>query len=295
MTSAFDRLHRLIGMLRTTQIFFIGGSQKSGTTWLQLLLDAHPRIACKGEGHVINHLAQLLLESLDRHNQKIAHTNRTVFAELDGFPLYTAEDLTYLIGTALLLAFTKSDNGAELCAVGEKTPDNVRYFEVLHAIFPAAKFLHVVRDGRDCAVSGWFHNLRTNPDWIRAKYTSLSSYATMFAHEWANDIAHADRFATAHPHSCLTVRYEDLLAGPASMLREVLDFLGVASGADVVAQCCDAACFEHLSAGRSRGEENRGSFFRNGTQGNWREHLDDAANQAFATAAASWLARLGYP
>ena len=180
-----------------------------------------------------------------------------MFAELDGFPLYTADDLAYLIGASLLLAFTKSDTGTELRAIGEKTPDNVRHFEVLHAIFPAAKFLNVVRDGRDCAISGWFHNLRTNPDWIRAKYPSLSAYATMFAREWANDIAHADCFAAAHPLACLTVRYEALLAGTAPVLREVLDFLGVASRAETVAQCCDAAAFEHLSAGRARGEENR--------------------------------------
>ena len=72
MMSVFNRLHGLIGMLGTMQIFFIGGSQKSGTTWLQLLLDAHPQIACKGEGHIANDMAQLLLISLDKHNQKIA-------------------------------------------------------------------------------------------------------------------------------------------------------------------------------------------------------------------------------
>ncbi|MGA3399603.1 MAG: sulfotransferase [Acetobacteraceae bacterium] len=292
--STFQRLHGLIGTLGATQMFFIGGSQKSGTTWLQLLLDAHPQVACKGEGHVTNHMAQLLLTSLDKHNQKIAHKNRIVFGETDGFPLYTADDLAYLIGATLLLAFTKLDAGKALRAVGEKTPDNVRCFEVLHAIFPAAKFLNVVRDGRDCAISGWFHNLRTNPDWIRAKFPSLSAYAAMFAREWATDIALADRFATAHPLACLTVRYEDLLAGTAPVLRDVLDFLGVPAGAEVVAQCRDAAAFERLSAGRARGEENRESFFRNGTQGNWREHLDDAASRAFADAAAPWLERLGY-
>jgi len=292
--STFHRLHEQIGGLNATQIFFIGGSQKSGTTWLQLLLDAHPRIACKGEGHVTNHLAQLLLGSLDKHNQKIAHKNRTVFGEMDGFPLYTADDLSYLIGAALLLAFTKTDGGKDLRAIGEKTPDNVRGFDVLHAIFPAAKFLNVVRDGRDCAISGWFHNLRTNPDWMRTKYPSLSAYATMFAREWATDIAHAERFAAAHPHACLTVRYEALLDDTATVLREVLGFLDVPAGTEMVAQCCDAAAFERLSAGRTRGDENRQSFFRNGKQGNWREHLDDAGSRAFAAAAAPWLAQLGY-
>jgi hypothetical protein len=40
----FQRLHASIGALSATQVFFIGGSQKSGTTWLQLLLNAHPHL-----------------------------------------------------------------------------------------------------------------------------------------------------------------------------------------------------------------------------------------------------------
>ncbi len=66
----FQRLHGLIGALNATQIFFIGGSQKSGTTWLQLLLNAHPQVVCQGEGHITSHFAQLLLTILDKHNQK---------------------------------------------------------------------------------------------------------------------------------------------------------------------------------------------------------------------------------
>jgi len=291
--SMFATLHRQIGALSGTQIFFIGGSMKSGTTWLQLLLDAHPQILCKGESHVANHLATGLLRCLDAHNRKIEQKNRTVFSELDGFPLYTADDLAYLVGTALLMPFAR-DGSAAVCAVGEKTPDNVRYFDVLRAIFPAAKFLHVVRDGRDCAVSAWFHNLRTNPAWVQSKFASMAEYATMFAREWAADIAHAERFAAANPGAMLTVRYEALLDGAPSVLRDVLSFLDVPADAPTIAQCCDAARFERLSAGRAQGSEDRASFFRNGTHGNWRAHFDTATTDLFFEAAAPWLQRLGY-
>jgi hypothetical protein len=161
-------------------------------------------------------------------------------------------------------------------------------------LFPATRFLNVVRDGRDCAVSGWFHNLRASPDWAHARHRSLFAYAAMFAREWADDIAPAERFAAAWPEACLTVRYEALLTDTESALQTVFAFLGVAAGAEVVTSCCDAASFERLSAGRAPGEENRQSFFRNGTQGNWREHLDEAGNRAFMAAAAPWLERLGY-
>jgi len=292
--SVFRQSHARIGALADAQMFFIGGSMKSGTTWVQLLLDAHPDIACKGEAHVPDEIAPLLMSSLDQYNQRVAEKNRTVFGEIEGFPLYNRDDLAYLIGTTLLLAFAKSAPDKSLRAIGEKTPDNVRQFDLLRAIFPAAKFLHVVRDGRDCAVSCWFHNLRTNPDWARSVHPSLSAYATMFAREWAADIASAEQFAAAYPNACLTVRYEDLLANTSSVLRGVLAFLGVPTGAEVAARCVGAAAFERLADGRRRGEENRESFFRYGTQGNWREHLDQATNDAFIATAEPWLARFGY-
>ena len=280
--SPFDRLHDVIGAFRAKQLFFVGGSMKSGTTWLQLLLDAHPRVACKGEGHVMNHLALLLDGSLKAHNRKIDNKNHVVFGGLEGFPLYSANDLAYLIGSAVLLALAKTGVTDDVRAIGEKTPDNVRYFEVLSTIFPRAKFLNVVRDGRDCAVSGWFHNLRTGSDAFLAAYPTLTDYTTMFAREWANDIACAERFAQTRPRTCLTVRYEALLADTDAILRDVLDFLDVPSTDEEVVRCTGAARFERLTQGRPRGQEDRRSFFRQGQEGNWREHLDEAGSRAFA-------------
>ena len=37
----------------------------------------------------------------------------------------------------------------------EKTPQHVQHLQNLHAVFPGAKFIHIIRDGRDCAAS--FH------------------------------------------------------------------------------------------------------------------------------------------
>ena len=292
--SVFEHLHERIGTLATMRLFFIGGAMKSGTTWLRLLLDAHPQIACKGEGHIANHFAPLISQCMDRHNEKIAQKNQAVFNEMDGFPLYAPCDLAYLIGAAALLPFASADPGKDLHAIGEKTPDNVRHFDLLHAVFPTARFLHVVRDGRDCAVSAWFHNLRASPEWMRQEHPSLPAYAAMFAREWATDVDRGETFAATHPEACRTVRYETLLDATAAELRGVFEFLGVAAGEDVAVQCCNAARFERLSAGRARGEEDRGSFFRNGTSGNWREHLDPAANRAFIDAASPWLEALGY-
>lgn len=290
----FEEIHGRIGALAAKQVFFIGGSPKSGTTWLQLLLDAHPAICCKGESQLVNHLAKLLMQDLDKHNQLLIQKNTTVFAELPPVPLYSRDDLAYLIGSALLLFLAKLAPADGIAAIGEKTPDNVRYFDVLHAIFPRARFIHLVRDGRDCAVSGWFHMRRTCAEWEMSQYGALDRYTAMFAREWGKDLAEAAAFASAHPEACIAVRYEDLVADPAPVLQDICRFLGVARDAATLAGCVEAAAFARLSGGRTAGEEDRASFFRNGQPGDWRRHLDDGLAAAFRREAGPWLDRFGY-
>src|SRR5215831_18654517 len=72
----YDSMHASILTLRKKQIFFVGGSPKSGTTWLQLLLDSHPSVSCSGEGHFTTHLWRLLKEALKRHDEVIKTNNK---------------------------------------------------------------------------------------------------------------------------------------------------------------------------------------------------------------------------
>jgi hypothetical protein len=292
--TSFHRLHEELGALASKQLFFIGGSPKSGTTWLQVLLDSHKAIACKGESQIINHLAKYLMQGLDKQNHLLAQKNTTVFAELPPAPLYNLDDLAYLMGASLLLFLSKASSDSTVAAIGEKTPDNVRNFDVLHTIFPQAKFIHLVRDGRDCAVSGWFHMQRIVPEGDSARPTSLNAYVEMFAREWGKDLAEGNTFAAKHPDACLTVRYEDLVRDPLPTLRGILDFLGVASDDAAIAACREAGAFERLSGGRAAGQESRASFFRNGIPGDWQRHLDGDLAEIFRCAAAPWLERLGY-
>jgi hypothetical protein len=193
---------------------------------------------------------------------------------------------------ALQLAPHADDPATRL--IGEKTPDNVRFFPVLKNAFPRSKFIHIVRDGRDCAVSGWFHNLRTTPEWTHKTFNSLDAYVTNFAQEWACDVGAGTRFGAALPDSYLAIRYEDLVAKSAPVLEEILMFLGASAEPDVVATCLRGGSFETLSGGRARGEENRGSFFRKGISGDWRQHFTAETARRFDEKAGTWLARYGY-
>jgi hypothetical protein len=288
------KLETALDLLRGRPVFFIGGSPKSGTTWLQLLHDSHPGISCRGEAHIPDDLAPLVMQAAAAYSDRIDERNTRAFPELAPYPRFDDEDVLSLLAVAAALVLGEHARDATPGAViGEKTPDNVRSFPLLLRLFPQAKFLHIVRDGRDCAVSGWWHNQRSEPEWTRQTFSSFHAYACSFAERWAKDLEAGLDFAAQHPGSSMLIRYEDLLADPDAVLARSFGFLGVAADDALVADCVRASAFSRLS-GRDPGKEDRTSFFRKGVRGEWVREFDAAMLAAFRERAGQWLARFGY-
>ena len=267
---------------------------KSGTTWVQLLLDAHPNISCNGEGHFMDVLADCLANALDHYNEYIDNKNLTLFDQISRIPKVTTDHLLHILTTSICLLLEQKCRDKNLVAIGEKTPDNASGLQTLALLFPNAKFIHVVRDGRDCAVSGWFHNLRLDHDRTVDTYGSLDQYAIQFAETWAGVVKTASEFGQTVPGRYMSVRYEDLSVDTPAELARLLTFLGAESGSPEIAHCASSASFTALSGGRRSGEENQTSFFRKGIVGDWRNHLSADTRQAFDAKAGHWLTRFGY-
>ena len=290
----YENLHAAIAELRKKQIFFIGGTAKSGTTWLQLLLDAHPDVSCKGEGNFANALAPALKNTLTRHNQLIVEKNETIFKGLEGYPRLSDDDFRYLLGSSICLLLLQQSKDKRARAVGEKSPSNLRYFDLLDSLFPTAKFVHIVRDGRDCAVSGWFHNLRLTPEWTKKTHGSLEAYALSYIDAWVKDMGVAQVFVDKHADRVRQIRYEDLAADTERVLADVFSFLEIDSAPELLASCRSKGSFASLSGGRAPGQEDLGSFFRKGVSGDWRNHVGEELNAKIRIRAGTLLDRFGY-
>lgn len=139
---------------------FIVGHPRSGTTLLRFLLSSHPRILIPEETGFIPFLlkkrrirADLSLTEVKRILEHIGQLNRLwrgMVKDVPGF--YTAlpePKLQYLLDA--LYRQQIAEYGATRW--GDKTPVYVRYIPILDEIFPSAQFVHVIRDGRDAAVS----------------------------------------------------------------------------------------------------------------------------------------------
>jgi LPS sulfotransferase NodH len=286
--------HAVLRDFLARDLFFVGAFPKSGSTWLQVMLNAHPEVGCRGEGHFFNNLWPLLEEALNRHNTVIDRKNATIFAEFQPYPRFDRDHFEYLMAVAVGLLMTRAHGDQDKRVLGEKTPNTVLRLTQLEAVFPRAKFVHVVRDGRDCAVSAWFHNHRTNPEELYRRHGTFERFSEHIAKIWLANVTAGLKFRSGRAEQCHVVRYEDLSRDPLVAMRPLLAFLGVDTDDAIVRRCVAEGRFEKMSGGRARGEEDRSSFLRRGVVGDWREHFGDEANQRFFAIAGPLMEKVGY-
>jgi hypothetical protein len=253
--------------LARRQVFFVGGAPRSGTTWLQTMLNTHPEISCRGEGHFLKLLAEPLGEVMLQRRAGLLQKNAQLFGPGGGYPLPEAEDYEFLVGCGILLALQRQCAGTAYRAVGEKTPDNVFHFPNLKRLFPAAKFIGIARDPRDSLTSAWHFFAHADPgdDEVTAKFHFLRSAIPPLARGVRTMLDFAER----HPADTMIVTYETLLHDPGTVMAGLFRFLEVSDSAPLVADCLARTRFAVMSGGRERGEEQNGAFFRKGVSGDW--------------------------
>ncbi len=276
MASWVEHQDSLVRLARC-QLFFVGGAPRSGTTWLQSLLDSHPEVCCRGSGLFMQHLATPLETMMAERRHAVVAKNEHLLRHTGGYPLPEADDVEFLIGTAILLALRQQTAGQAFRAVGEKTPENVFFFPRLKRLFPSAKFIGIARDPRDVLTSAWhfFHKPAAGEDEVAAKTAFIGTALASLDSGARAMLALMQQF----PTDCMIVTYERMREAPAHIAAELFRFLGVPDGDDVVADCVARTSFAAFSGGRSAGVAEDGSFFRKGVVGDWRSTLTPAMNE----------------
>lgn len=205
---------------------FVVGAPRSGTTLLQLILNAHPDIAIHGEVHFFDAVLQLERAVPDilgpaRLAQFFEQLKRVnCFRYLPGIEerlpivqqrLRDSDAASYEMFFRLLLEVYAEQSGAKRC--GEKTPQNIRYLSSLLAIFPKAKIIHIVRDPRDVVAS-----------LIRMPWAPSSIVVN--ALKWKIDLLYVRDFLRSGGvlHE---LKYEDLVTNPEASLRPLCRYVGV--------------------------------------------------------------------
>ncbi|CAI9120068.1 sulfotransferase family protein [Brytella acorum] len=279
--SAADRLAAL-GDLARRQLFFVGGAPRSGTTWIQHLIDGHPEASCMGEGLFWQQILHPLTAMSQKRVEALKEKNVNLFAHTGGYPLPTEDDVDAMLATGILMALqrqlsTRPDGGASCRAIGEKTPENIFLFPRLKRQFPNAKLIVISRDPRDVLASSWHMFVqRHQPD------EDLSARMEGFIRHSLEPMDKGARtlfsLQEQDPSSCLSITYEGLHANTVDVLADVFGFLALPSTTEIVAGCIERSAFSRLSGGRARGMEAKQAFLRKGMVGDWRATIPEAMN-----------------
>ena len=277
MESWADR-HAELVRLAERQLFFVDGQPRSGTTWLQQMLDSHPEVSCAGEAQFRDHLAVPLDRAMRQRHAELHRRNTSLFGHTGGYPLPDPDDTQFLLGTGVLSAFRqqlaqRQETGRDLRAVGEKTPGNLFFFPQLRALFPDARLIGIVRDPRDVISSNW-HRFQHRPGATEADKAAFVRQVLPVAVRWMRAMLDAkERF----PEHFRLVSYEALHRAPEPALAELFRFLGVSDRAGIVADCIARNAFAVL-AGRPAGVTQNGAFLRHGMPGDWPNTLTAEMN-----------------
>ena len=278
------------------RIFFVVGAQKSGSTWLQRSLNSVDGVHCLGEGHFIDRLVQPIAETARAYNQMMQLVAERVY-EGDGFyddipdPEFRLMMREWIL--RMLLRNAKADPN-NILAIGDKTPAPSFHLPTLKQLFPGARFLHILRDGRDVAISSFHHRQRLQQESGQGS-GDLQAEAPQYLAKWAG-CTRAIRKAESAGIPVHTVRYEAMLNDGLSNLRSCIDHLLPDNSIDdgQLQAAVDANSFQALSGGREPGTIDAAAILRRGQAGCWRDELTAEAQERFSAEDRELLTSLGY-
>jgi len=267
--------------------FFIVGSDRSGTTLLRLILDrAGPAIP--PETMFLTDFEHVLHRGgLERHEESIEFTRR-VWAHprvqlwgIEGQPELPPKGLSHdeAFRWAVeqpYLAYMRRD-GKTWWA--DKTPPHIDHVDLLARVFPGAKFVELVRDGRDVSLSMQGMPFGGNNAWTTAK-------------RWAHCIREGERQRAARPDDVLLVRYEDLVTQPEVEVRRVSEFLDIEYDEDMLhVERTDVSKLQHDQRGWF---SNLWKGINTSAMDKWRTKMPEHDQRLFLAAAGDELALHGY-
>ena len=205
---------------------FVVGCARSGTTLLQVMLHAHPRIAIPPE-------TRFLIEAYERRAEfGDLRDPANVDALVDWIMVNPRQRLVRdlrlderevrrrahaaepTIGTILGLVLALYAERWDKPRWGDKRPSYFKRIDELLAMFPDAQFVHLIRDGRDCVAS-----LQHMSWWGSGSVGAMQNWvAAMQVGARCRRRLRADQY--------LELRYEDLVSQPRPELERLCAFLG---------------------------------------------------------------------
>ena len=280
---------------------FVVGMNRSGTTLLRMMLDAHPDLTIPPETHFVPDLIKAAREP-DATPESALEAMKSA-REWGDFGFSDEEMLGRLRalpeikpGPAVRTFYAAYTEEQGKPRWGEKTPTYVQKMKLIQRAIPEARFVHVIRDGRDVALSVLDRTVR-------------DLTAEVVAKRWQKKITKA-RGDSPQLHHYMEIRYEDLILDTEPVLRSVCEFIelpwddGLLSYHERSAERLQEMARALPAEGRAKelSVERRMKTHEMTTKppsadrvARWRTQMSPEQRQEFEDVAGDLLAQLGYP
>ena len=293
------------------QKFFIFGHARSGTTLLMRLVRLHPDVHCNYQAHFFTRppLLKSLVNTPEAEEWLTRRSNRW----------NQGRDLSPLILRAAADFIMERDAAREgKRIVGDKSPSSMIHGQAVrdaYAVYPDAKLIYIVRDGRDVMVSERFRNfveeskflsaedkriiedLRTDQTPFTNGTRSLftETFIRRVARGWVKNLKETEEEARRlYGENYFGMRYEDLLARPFEEMQKLWNFLGVSAD-----PALEKAILQEMSSNpdeewQARRNEGIASFLPKGQAGNWQRLFTAGDKSLFKQIAGGMLVQWRY-
>lgn len=236
------------------EFIFIVGAPRSGTSWLHRMLLAHPSVAgIEGELTLFSrYLAPV--EGFYRKETEAIEAGKwsqglPLLWDADRFRRHQVQFLEETYGEML-----HRTPGAT--HVLDKHPNYANHMALIQRYVPQARFIHILRDGRDVALSMMS---------VRRRVGHSPGEVREAAREWKRHVVNARNGGAIAHGRFLEVRYEDLRAKGADLLRDVFAFCGL--------QADDALVHRIVADHDIRVKPVSRGDAAGGAEGGWRERM----------------------
>jgi hypothetical protein len=200
---------------------------RSGTKLLRDLLNRHPRIGIPIiESHIIPFMVRRFgnppnlsqTEAMDEFYQILLRTAFIEEIKDRGKGLLPREILGRIPNKRswsaifeTILRFYAPPGKEDEFIWGDKTPGYLNHMLLLQELFPSGRFLHIIRDPRDYALS-------VQQAWNKSLYRA--------AYRWRNTLEKVRHDSAKLGSNYMEIYFESLLDNPEQTLRRICDYLG---------------------------------------------------------------------
>ena len=215
---------------------FIVGFPRSGTTLLRLMLDSHSELAITHEAGFIpmtsnltNPLSRMFYRRLKNaaKHRSWANSLREEFyrtlTQMNNWNDFHVPGETFRQALIQIEPFTVADGLRAFFRSyalrfdkprwGDKTPFYTQYFRTIENTLPEAHFIHIIRDGRDAALSG------KGLPFVAGDFETIGR-------EWSKQILLTRNQSRACQHY-LEIKYEDLILKTTDILQKICRFINL--------------------------------------------------------------------